>query len=506
MSGKTDFIVTQSQADVAQFWSKYEDTGMFSVTRVPNGKNDSIKTRLNIDINMFVDFVAELFHPVTFNKILYIYDDVSGIFIEDKGYLKSWIQSAISYKIAENDVELGEFSKYNTHNSTVRDIYDSLKNYNVVQDFPFNKFNGIPVENGVVAFDNEYNPHLEHYTPKHMFNHKLAVSYNPNASTDAINAILKSWYNEYEYLIQIVAQALWQKLPGHTPLKTAYMLIGSADAGKSTYLSHLLVERIFGKDNVSDVSLDELDERFALAEIADKYLNVCDDMNHISCKGFKKFKKISGSKTHKVERKYQEPYNAEITAVHVFSTNRPPEVDDETNSDDAFWSRWAVLYFYGRFPRMSKWVNDNLNKENVEGFFLMAIQYLKSFFKAEGKLPKKQELDEVVDLWKYNASPIHEFLEMETERDISGSIGKEELFSAIIEWGEEKIKGLTLKEQADFRTRLPNTITALSYKLKCEEIEIRRIGPKNKREWKYAGIKWKRESRFNPIKTVDGHL
>lgn len=328
-----------------------------------------------IDYIGFSSNIEDRFKPLTFNRTLYIYDSSTCLYSEDLGTIEEWIQSILEDAVYENRMQ-----NKTPFAPVKKEALSRACHYRVITGklSPFNKFNGIPVNNGVIIFDGSGEATLTPYKPDMMLTHKLPVNYRPEADPEPIDEILRQWVDEgdVEILYQLAAQSLIQSLPGHEPNKKAYLIQGETNGGKSTFLN--LLQAVFGTDNISGVSLDELSARFNKSSIAGKFLNVADDIQSIGIKNVENFKAITGRRSHEIEEKFKSRYVDEIHAVFCYTCNRPPIIEGMAETDDAFWSRWYLVKFPRTFPVIPGWHDEHFTEANMEGFFseLLVLQPL----------------------------------------------------------------------------------------------------------------------------------
>lgn len=435
--------------------------------------------------------------PITHNGTLYFFNHHTGLYEENKGQIESWLQLQFENLICKGDLLTSTPLKKH-----INELMFQLLNVNPCPNgvYPFNQYNGIPVKNGVLVFDGErFN--LIPYTDDMLFTRKLPINYNPEADTTKIQQILYDWIeDEYLFLLQIPAQALMQSLPGYQPAKKAYILIGEANAAKSTYLD--LLRDFFGMNCCSKLSLQNLGMRFATAELVGKFVNLGDDLPDVKVGAFNILKDLTGGRTHQVEEKHKKQYTSDITAVHVYAANKPPGLDEKIDTDNAWWDRWIFLRFQNTFPKKPNWYKQNITP-NIEGFLLLVLEELTQILKHDGELQYYQHIDDVMDMWKHASSPLLIFLEEETDRGRDNHIPKDELFDALIRWVDDIPDRLEREETAK---RTPKTKDALSKALIQLGVEAATSGSRKNKIPVYRGIGWKASSRYKPKQTVNAKL
>lgn len=116
------------------------------------------------------------------------------------------------------------------------------------------------------------------------------------------------------------------------------LICGPGGTGKSTLLK--LIEEIVGKPNVSSVSLQGLQDRFAPAELFLKQANICADIPLTALSEVDMIKKLTGEDTISADRKFKSAYTFRSYARLFFSANDIPYIAEKTN---AFYRRMLIL-------------------------------------------------------------------------------------------------------------------------------------------------------------------
>lgn len=468
-------------------------TGMFVQTEHKG------KQIYKLDYSFFEAEASKVLHPITYNGELFLFNPETNLYQPGDTYIRGWVHEQLSDAVAG-----GMIPGTVPLRGMVEELTGRITRYNQVPgDNPFNLYQGIPLGNCVLVFDKGGVIRAEPYKKEMMFTRKLPVNYNPEARTDRIEKILKDWLGEdYRYLIQIPAHALYQSLPASNNIKTSYILVGEANAGKSAYLD--LLELLFGWGNISHLPLQELGKRFSTYSLVGKYLNTGDDLADVELSASNSLKLLTGSKMHLVEPKHKTPYNTAISAVHIYAANKPPKLPEALDCDNAWWDRWVLLKFQNLFEKVSGWKEENFSKENQEGFLLLVLQELRGIIMRGGSLSFVQLPEDVREAWKHAANPLTDFLEEETERGRGFSLPKDELFAALDRWAEDVAESSTDLER--IRRRLPKTKTALSNSLIQEGIDTGEVRVGKQKIKSYMGIRWKQESKYRPRITANTHL
>lgn len=124
-----------------------------------------------------------------------------------------------------------------------------------------------------------------------------------------------------------------------TSLQKFMTLIGAPGAGKSTALN-MQVEAI-GPENVSSITIQDLNERFTPTELLGKLLNACADLPKKALDQVDALKRITGEDLVKGEYKGGRVFSFRSYAKLIFSANEMPVNLDEKS--DAFYRRMLFI-------------------------------------------------------------------------------------------------------------------------------------------------------------------
>ncbi|KAF5071333.1 hypothetical protein DSECCO2_213160 [anaerobic digester metagenome] len=432
-------------------------------------------------------YLREEFCALTFNKTLYIYNEETGLYVENAGQVESAIQ-----EIAETVGFEGKIT------AVKREVMSYVKDHNVVEEYPFNRYPGIPAANGVIVADFEDGQfRLESYRPEMYFTYKIPAVYDPAASPDAIDAVLRQWVDPEDVpaLYQIPAQAVLHQLGRKKPYKKCYLLHGDPDAGKTTYLE--LLFSTFGARNCSMVALQRIgNDRFYKGAIEGKVFNIYDDLADVPFYNTGELKALTGGFEHDIERKGKDSYHGRIFAVHIFTCNKPPHVDDRNKTDSAFWGRWEYLTFPNSFPKDPSWNDRMLTPENVSGF-LNAVLKTALEIRERGALLVDSSAYEVRDRWSYNSDPIYRFKEENLEQNATGKIPKAELWSAFQKYAN--YEGIDA-------AKIPASLDAFAKRIFSYGFGATKATIDGKRVPVFTGYAWLPTSRYRPEGTTQAAL
>lgn len=216
---------------------------------------------------------------------------------------------------------------------------------------------------------------LSEHTPDYYSTIRLNASYDKEADCPRFKVFLeRSMEGDMEQV------ALLQEMLGYflVPINSAqksFIIVGAAGAGKSVLLN-VLSDILLGRQNVSNVSWQDLNERFKTAELYGKLANIFSDLptKNIDDNGI--FKALVGEDDLTVERKHRDPFSFRSSARLLFSCNSIPQNCGDRS--EGFYRRLIIIRFNRTVPEDKRDPN-LLNKfrQEADGIFLFALEGLR---------------------------------------------------------------------------------------------------------------------------------
>ena len=196
-----------------------------------------------------------------------------------------------------------------------------------------------------------------------------------NANPFILN-VRNSLYNVLENTLQ---EMLGYFLILINSAQKCFVIVGAAGAGKSVLL-RVLNELLLGKENVSNVSWQALNERFKTAELFGKLANIFADLptKNIDDNGI--FKALVGEDYLTVEKKNKDPFSFQSNAKLLFSCNSISK--NYGDRSDGFYRRLIIIRFNHTVSVEQRDPNllDKFRAE-ADGIFLFALEGLRRLMK-----------------------------------------------------------------------------------------------------------------------------
>ena len=200
---------------------------------------------------------------------------------------------------------------------------------------------------------------LEPHSPDYYSLNQKPFPFNPKARPKYFIKFLKDVLYTEDILtaIDIIAYTFLR----YSPQEYYFILIGIGANGKSVYTG--LLTNLHGLKNGSNVSLTSLvNNRFALADLENKDVNIDTELSSNSIKDMSVLKKLTGNHPIRIERKNQQAYDTILHAKLIFNANQLPSSPDNS---DAHFRREIILSFPNQFEG-KKEDTDLLNKLSTE--------------------------------------------------------------------------------------------------------------------------------------------
>ena len=149
-------------------------------------------------------------------------------------------------------------------------------------------------------------------------------------------------------------QSILQELMGYllvpnNDAKKIFVLYGPGDTGKTLVLR--VIERLLGNENICNVDLSMLSERFQSTALTGKLADIIDDQDFVYLKSSGIIKSITGGGTIGAEIKGGRHFNFRNYARIVYTCNKIPQAADR---GDAWHTRHLILPFLVKIPESEK--------------------------------------------------------------------------------------------------------------------------------------------------------
>lgn len=265
----------------------------------------------------------------------------------------------------------------------------------------------INLQNGLYDIKkNILNPH----SPDYLSIVQIPIIYDPKLKPQLFGKFLKDvlYPSDIRTAIEAMSYTFWRDYP----YEYYFKLYGYGSNGKSVFTA--LLTSLHGKRNVSNVSVKSLlDNRFALADLEFKNLNIDSEYSDATVKDTSILKKLTGGRKQltRIERKNQHAYDTNLYAKLFFNANSLNEHIEKTNAD---YRREVIITFPNTFEgkKDDTQLQQKLEKqEEISAVFNILMIALRRIIKNKGIHMNEKTIEERRKKSERVADPIKSFIE-----------------------------------------------------------------------------------------------
>ena len=273
------------------------------------------------------------------------------------------VSEFVRTRIKEYDRETTKRDRVEVYNTIVDNIFDYPK-FTQVDKYRIAFNNGV-LNINTLEFEN--GTHKEYAILNHIPHDYIEnVEEQTEVKTWLMN-LADNDENVYKLLLQLIGYPMLV----NCNLRTAFMLMGKAQGGKTKFMEH--IQYLYGSKNYTTFDIDEINGRFNKVQTCGKLFNYSDDIDsgYIEKPNFLK-RLISGLSLMQVEKKGIDGYGLPFYAKIIMSMNEFPRI--KLDSDITAWkSRLNIINFKHKFdknPRYDEWVEKTLRTADAVSWLI----------------------------------------------------------------------------------------------------------------------------------------
>lgn len=308
-----------------------------------------------------------------------------------------------------------EVSKYIQISAPVLDIKDNV--------------NLIGCQNGV--YNIQDNTFID-YNKSLFMQHKINANYNPNAKSEAVDKMLDKVTCNNKKVRTLIEEMIGYCLYRNCRYQKVFLLRGFGKNGKSTLIES--IQNMLGEENYSALSLNNLQDKFKVAELQDKLANICDDLSNAYIKETEDFKKIATGGEMTMERKNQQPFKYKNYAKLIMSAN---EIPNSADKSEGYYRRFIIIPLDAKISNtdddFDPNISDKLATEESKSYLLnLALKGLKRLLN-RGYFEEIDETKKEIDEYKADNDPIIAFINDYTISKVHNKL-TDTIFTDFCEW------------------------------------------------------------------------
>ena len=300
--------------------------------------------------NLVGNYIIDAYSCRYYNGSIYYYTD-KGYINNSKG-LEKIIYTLIPDITTNNIKEIIHYIDINLSDSNIK----PTKHY-------------IQTLNGLV---NLYTGEFKEFDKNIFTTTSIPVYFNTHADTKPITDTLMLYANYDEELFELLLEFIAYIFFDKNKFRKMFMLYGVGSNGKSKYTS--IIERFIGKENITSLSLEDLNHRFKVAALISSKCNIGNDIGAKLLDDSQMVKKLTGEDLINADRKNRDPIEFECTSKLIFSCNKLPKANDKSYG---FYNRFIILPFTFDFDSYKGSgdfnINDFCDYDNMSALLNMII-------------------------------------------------------------------------------------------------------------------------------------
>lgn len=189
------------------------------------------------------------------------------------------------------------------------------------------------------------------------------------------------------------------------------ILNGEGGSGKSTLIR--MIEEMIGSENISNISLTELQTRFASFGLMGKLLNSCADLEISALEDTSTLKKSLGEDRLRGEQKGHDAVSFKSYAKMIFSTNELPLIKSERTN--GFYRRLLIMTM-NKVPEKKRSDFFTELSSEIDYFIHISIDALQRMYDS-GHILESKSSTAAINQMKFDSDTVEAWLQEETIRD-----------------------------------------------------------------------------------------
>lgn len=282
----------------------------------------------------------------------------------------------------------------------------------------------IAFENGIYNIAENI---MQDFSPDIVITNKIPWNYDAEAYSELADKTLNKITCQDKSVRKVLEEAIGYSFYRRNELSKAFFLVGEGANGKSTFLD--MLNNVVGEKNRSSLGLEELDERFSIATLANKLINTGDDISDEFLQGraIANFKKLVSGNEVKAEFKGQDAFFMKPYTKFFFSANALPRT--RSKGFEALLRRLVIIPFNARFspsdPDYDGYITWKLQDEAVMKYMIrIGVEGLRRVLE-NSKFTESEKVKKELAEYEVENNPILLFLEGKEKSDIENQPTKE---------------------------------------------------------------------------------
>ena len=261
---------------------------------------------------------------------------------------------------------------------------------------------------------------LQEFSPDIIITNKIPWDYDSNAYSEITDTTLNKIACGDPAIRALLEESIGYTFYRRNEMSKAFFLTGEGSNGKSTFLD--MLNNVVGDINKSSLGLEELDERFSIATLANKLINTGDDISDEFLQGraIANFKKLVSGNEVKAEFKGQDAFFMKAYTKFFFSANALPRT--KSKGFGALMRRLVIIPFNAKFskddPDYDPYITWKLRTEDSMKYLVrLGVEGLKRVLESNA-FTESAKVQKEIEEYEIENNPILLFLQDKDDSEI----------------------------------------------------------------------------------------
>lgn len=406
-----DYLLSPtSREDTNEILKQLETIGFFN-------ESTTVKPRFQFDPNIFADYLCRCVTAVRDeNDNIYLYRN-NGVYVE----AQDWLLKILCKQLMNQLLPLWSLSyEHSGLESFRRDVKTVVKHFNATDR--------INLQNGILSIDQMK---LKVHTPHFYSTVQLGISYDDQADCPRFIQFIQEITANNSQLAVVLQEIVGYCLCQSTKAEKAFLFYGNGKNGKSVLAK--VMENLVGSDNVSHVTLADLNDNFGLETMVNKNLNIAAENDLRGKLGTSRFKAIVSGDCLNVNRKYLRAISQPLYCKLVFLVNTLPNSNDFSFG---FYRKLMIVPFTSTFTNPDVNLIDKLMTE-LSGILNWGLEGLKRLRQNDYQFSHCEAIKLCNDEYQNSQNPTGIFFWETYKQDEKGRLIQSEIYMDYCSWARE---------------------------------------------------------------------
>lgn len=273
-----------------------------------------------------------------------------------------------------------------------------------------------------------YTMEIEPHDSKYYSTIQIPIEYRKNAQCPSFKEFLNDIFDNDIERLKIVQEIMGYCFMPEIKIQQAFIFYGSGSNGKSVLAD--IIRCVVGKENTSNVPLNELGGKFGMQNLPEKLVNISSENEFSKKFNTQNFKTITGGDAINVEKKYKDSFNTVLMSKIIVLVNKLMDTDDYSNG---YYRRLLIIPFEKIYMErragveeteassyMDKNLKDKLLNE-LDGILNFAMEGLHRLIDNEFNMTHSKVCENALESYKLKQNPVIGFYRDKITLDKSAS-------------------------------------------------------------------------------------